>query len=254
MLSKSRIQLIKSLHQRKYRNKHQLFIAEGPKLIAELLKSGWHFELILATEKWFQENDRMEVNEKIIEISEQELLRISALKTPNQVLAVVGIGQTQSITIKPNGLTLVLDEIKDPGNLGTIIRTADWFGVDRVICSPDCADIYNPKVVQATMGSVFRVSVQYTDLNRFFEILAKDIPVFGTLLEGSNIYKMPYFGEGIIVIGNESHGISKNLLPFITHKIKIPDYSKGKQFHAESLNASIATAIVLAEFRRQQMA
>lgn len=251
MLSKNRIQFIKSLHHHKYRHKHQLFLAEGPKLITELLISGWQYKMILATDKWLREIDRRIINEKIVEISQKELERISTLKTPNQVLAIVQIPQPDTRAIQSNKITLVLDELKDPGNLGTIIRTADWFGVDQVICSPDCADIYNPKVVQATMGSLFRVPVQYTDLHDFLTKQSNKIPVYGTFLDGENMYDFHSKSSGIIVIGNESHGISDRIQPLIHHKISIPNYSTHKQFQAESLNASIATAIVLSEFRRK---
>ena len=253
MLSKSQIQLITSLGINKFRRINGRFIAEGPKLVQELLQSSYTAETLYATEEWIHEN-RPGINKdfQIIPITENELNRISCLKKPNQVLAVVKIpDQQEELPDMDKNLVLMLDNISDPGNLGTIIRTADWFGVQHIICSENCANVYNPKVVQATMGSVFRIKIQYKMLKKILQILPVKIPIYGTLLDGNNIYEADLEKNGVILIGNESHGISENLLPFVKKKIRIPGYSPSKSSSAESLNASIAAAIVLAEFRRR---
>lgn len=253
MISKSQIQFIKSLSVSKFRKTHQRFIAEGPKLVFELANSSFEIEGIYALRTWIESNQfGFSKDTDISEVTEKELGRISALKTPNQVLAIVHIkDNNQPENNALNDLVLMLDDIRDPGNMGSIIRTADWFGVQQIICSNSCVDIYNPKVVQATMGSLFRVLIYYTDLKKQLEQLPKDHFVYGTLLEGKNIYESNLEKKGIIVIGNESHGISKELIPLITNKITIPNYSIKPWDTAESLNASTATAIVCAEFRRQ---
>jgi RNA methyltransferase, TrmH family len=241
------------LGMNKFRRINGRFIAEGPKLIQELLLSSYTAEALYATEEWIYENDPW-INKDfpIIPVTEIELKRISALKKPNLVLAVVKIpDQQEELPEMDKNLVLMLDNISDPGNLGTIIRTADWFGVQHIICSENCADVYNPKVVQATMGSIFRIKIQYKMLKKILQTLPVEIPIYGTLLDGNNIYEADLENYGVILIGNESHGISENLLPFVKKKIHIPDYSPEKSSSAESLNASIAAAIVLAEFRRR---
>lgn len=253
MISKSQIQFIKSLSISKFRKTHGMFIAEGPKVVNELANSSFKIEGIYALGDWININRfRFSKDTTLTEVTEKELGRISTLKTPNQVVAIVHITENNQQKSKSiNELVLMLDDIRDPGNMGTIIRTADWFGIKQIICSNSCVDMYNPKVVQATMGSLFRVNVFYADLKEYLELLPKDQSVYGTLLEGENIYQSKLNTKGIITIGNESHGISKALIPFITHKITIPNYSVKPWDTAESLNASTATAIVCAEFRRQ---
>jgi TrmH family RNA methyltransferase len=253
MISKSQIQYVKSLTVSKFRKTHKKFIAEGPKIINELANSSFTIEGIYAQSAWIKSNRfRFPNDTQIIEVSEKELSRISGLKTPNQALAVVHMSENiQPDSNTFNDLVLMLDNISDPGNMGTIIRTADWFGIKQIICSDSCVDIYNPKVVQATMGSLFRVQVFYTNLKICLEQLPAEQVIYGTLLEGKNIYQTNLEKQGIIVIGNESRGISKDLIPFITHKLFIPNYSFKPWDTAESLNASTATAIVCAEFRRQ---
>ena len=253
MISKSQIQFIKSLTISKFRKSHRQFIAEGPKLINELANSSFKVEGIYALSSWINSN-RFRFSNKtgISEVSEKELSRISGLKTPNQVLATIHMAENVSPESKShNDLVLMLDDIRDPGNLGTIIRTADWFGIQQIICSDSCVDIYNPKVVQATMGSLFRVQVFYSNLKEYLEQMPHEQLIYGTLLEGENIYKTGLNNQGIIIIGNESKGISEDLIPFITNKITIPNYSNESPYTAESLNASTAAAIVCAEFRRQ---
>ena len=246
MLSKSKIKLINSLKHKKFRKKENLFICEGVKIFDTLLdKKNFKIREIFATENFAKKYPE----EKITVISESELKKISILSTPQEVLAIVEIPQRDINDENfKSGLSLVLDHIQDPGNLGTIIRTADWFGIDRIVCSSDSVDLYNPKVVQATMGSVFSVPVFYENLETFFS-KTKNIPVFGTLLEGENIYSANLPANAIILIGNEANGIRKHHLKFITHPVTIPSFNTKKA--AESLNVAIATAIVCSEFKRQ---
>lgn len=255
MISNSLIKFINSLKTNKYRNVHQKFIAEGPKIVSELLNSSFIVDKILATKDWMDSQKDPDLkNINVIEISEKELKKISALKTPNKVLAIVNIPDRKKIPSNIfSDLILMLDEIKDPGNMGTIVRTADWFGIPYIICSDNCVDIYNPKVVQATMGSISRVKVYYTDLYKYLQNIPSETKVFATMLDGKNIYRAELDEKGIILIGNESRGISKNLESFITDKISIPSFTSSKFETAESLNASVATAIVCAEFRKRFM-
>jgi RNA methyltransferase, TrmH family len=253
MLSKSRIQFISSLQTSKYRGVNRRFIAEGPKLIHELLQSNFIIDSIYATPEWINDSEsEIKSRVAIIPVSLKELERISALKTPNQVLAVINIpDQFAELPDASGQLILLLDGISDPGNMGTIIRTAEWFGIRNLICSENCADIYNPKVVQATMGSILRVNIFYKNLKEYLCALFETTPVYGALLNGKDIYNTDLTDNGVIMIGNESHGISPELVPLIKIKIKIPDYSCQGSKSAESLNASIAAAIVLGEFRRR---
>jgi RNA methyltransferase, TrmH family len=257
MLSKAQIKHIISLQSPKFRKLQQQFIAEGPKLVSEFLNSPFKVDSIYALEEWQGEARRLAGRKGIMvtDITGIELEKISALVTPNQVLAVVNI---PPLTLDWAGLqkdlTLMLDDIRDPGNLGTIIRIADWFGISQVICSPDCVDVWNPKVVQASMGSVARVKVFYQDLKVFLEDLKEDeIPVYGTFLEGENICISKLDRKGIIIIGSESHGITPQLLPYIHERLYIPSFrsSLSPAVGAESLNASVATGIILYEFRRR---
>ncbi len=251
MLSKNTIKHINALKQNKFRDEYQQFIAEGDKLVSELLTSNFKIIEIFAVKEWLDKHKIVD-NIAITEVTVSELERISGLTTPNMVLALVEIPQQQSINASIfDKLILVLDEIKDPGNLGTIIRIADWFGISNIVCSNHSVDVYNPKVVQATMGSIARVNVQYADLHDFFKNAPKNVPIYGTLLNGENIYTQPLSKNGIIIIGNESKGISNELLPFITNKLCIPSYAENQENKAESLNAAIATSIVCAEFRRK---
>ena len=250
MLSKNSIKYINSLKTNKFRKKYGMFVAEGPKVIDELLGSGYEIENIYATVQWLDKNENIPGKIETTEVSEQELKKISSLKTPNQVLAVVKIPDVTIDTDELNNeLVLILDDIQDPGNLGTIIRSADWFGVRYIICSNNTVDIYNPKVIQATMGSFIRVKIYYTDLTDFFAKSAGSVPVFGALLKGENIYKTALPSRGFILIGNESKGISGKLMRFITYPVTIPSFSNNRS--AESLNASVAASVILAEFKRQ---
>ncbi|WP_299338475.1 RNA methyltransferase [uncultured Psychroserpens sp.] len=236
MLTKSHIKLITSLNQKKFRQQHQLFVVEGIKGIQEFLNSHYELYQLFSTEPIF--------NAEIIQISEQELQKISSLKTPNTAVAVFKIPKTSNGTF--DGLVLALDDVRDPGNLGTIIRLCDWFGIRHLICSKATVDCYNSKVVQATMGSLTRVEVQYLDLKSFIEV--STIDVFGTFMDGQNIYNESLPEEGIIIMGNEANGISEAIEQLVTTKLSIPRFGDLKA--TESLNVATATAIVLNEFKR----
>ena len=240
MLSKNQLKLITSLQQKKFRLSHQLFFAEGIKVIQELLASNFELNHLYTTQNDFEEV----LNEKKTLITETELKKITALSTPNSCLAVFKIPNEKKIN--ESGILLALDSIRDPGNLGTILRLCDWFGINQIVCSRDAVDIYNPKVVQATMGSLARVHVNYMDLEDFIANTA--LPVFGTFLNGENIYKTKLPQEGIIVMGNEANGISVELEKSIKNRLSIPRF--GSLQKTESLNVATATAIILSEFKR----
>jgi TrmH family RNA methyltransferase len=242
MLSKNQIKLIKSLETKKNRKREGLFVAEGPKVVGDLLRAGYTPHSIFNT-----------VSRPDAElITDDELRRISFLQHPQEVLGVFHIptpSQTSDIIHQTSTLSLALDGVQDPGNVGTIIRIADWFGITQIYCSPDTADVYNPKVVQATMGSLAHVNITYCDL---VPLLSKaDVPIYGTLLDGQDIYQQPLSENGIIVMGNEGNGISTEVRQLVTNKLLIPNFNKNSET-AESLNVAIATAITLSEFRRLQ--
>jgi len=235
MISKNDVKYIQSLFHKKTRDAEGLFIAEGPKLVNELLESSLLIKQVYALPEWIEQHPNVE-GVKII--SEIELQKISGLQTPNQVLAVAIKPVLNTEPVLAGQLSLVLDGIQDPGNLGTIIRIADWFGVNQIIASEDTADIYNPKVVQATMGSIIRVKVWYKHLDEW--VANVTVPVFGALLNGTNINNCEKIKEGLLIVGNEGRGIRPEILPFIQHPLTIP--GRGK---AESLNAAVATGIIL---------
>jgi TrmH family RNA methyltransferase len=241
MLGKSKIKYIQSLGQKKFRDETGLFIAEGPKIVKELLEADPGLvKQVYAVNEWITQNRKLPTGIQVEEISDQELEKISQLKTPNQVLALAG--QLTNEEIRLNGkLSLALCGIQDPGNLGTIIRIADWFGVTQVICSMDSADVYNPKVIQSTMGSIARVSVFYTDLLQLLSA-NRDIPVYATVLDGKDVTKIKKPEEGILLIGNESRGIPAEILQLAGERLTIP-----KKGRAESLNAAVAAGIILAQ-------
>tara|TARA_B110001454_G_C12668517_1_gene412663 strand:+ start:69 stop:806 length:738 start_codon:yes stop_codon:yes gene_type:complete len=241
MLSKSRITLITSLKQKKYRLQHQLFVVEGIKTINEFLNSSYVLDHLYAIDSF--ENVS---NESQTIVSEKELKKISFLKNTNSALAVFKI--ESFLDIDETKLLVGLDDVRDPGNLGTIIRLCDWFGVTDLICSENTVDCYNPKVIQATMGSLTRVNVSYLNLENY--LLNTSVPVFGTFMKGANLYKNNESTiTGIVVLGNEANGISENIEKIITHKITIPKFGKIQQ--TESLNVAMATSIVLSEFKRK---
>ena len=251
MISKNQIKLIRSLEQKKNRKHEGLFVAEGPKVVGDLLQAGYHARYLFST----VERPDAEL------ITDDELRKISFLQHPQEVLAVFETPQTshripadaptRSLSPLTSHLYIALDGIQDPGNLGTIIRIADWFGISTIYCSLDTADVYNPKVVQATMGSLAHVQVVYTDLLELFKQLPPSYPIYGTLLDGENIYDQKLTQEGIIVMGNEGNGISPEVRKHITKRLLIPDFHSNG-LCAESLNVAIATAITCSEFRRRK--
>jgi|AntAceMinimDraft_17_1070374.scaffolds.fasta_scaffold00282_19 TrmH family RNA methyltransferase len=259
MLSNNQIKQIKLLKNKKYRKIYNRFVVEGKKNVNDIILnsySDWQIDIICATKQWIEKNNNILKDKKInvTDVSKKELQSISCLKTPDNVLAVVKI-PCQSIDIQSvnSHLTLMLDEIKDPGNLGTIIRIADWFGFNNIICSNECVDVYNPKVVQASMGSITRVNIFYTDLYDFLKKISSALIVYGSCINGENIYTKKFAANGIVIIGNESNGISKKLLPLIKEKIYIPSFSSETSYKKgiDSLNAAVATGIICSEFRRQ---
>ena len=240
MVSKNQIKLITSLQQKKFRQSHQLFLAEGVKVIQELVLSNFVLEHLFITEDIFNTID----TSKKTQISESELKKISCLATPNNCLALFKIPFKKPVIT--NGLIVALDDIRDPGNLGTIVRLCDWYGVEQLVCSEQTVDLYNPKVVQATMGSISRVNVTYLNLEEYLK--ESNMTFFGTFMDGKNVYKEHLPKEGILILGNEANGISKNIENLIYNKLAIPRFGDLQQ--TESLNVATATAIFLSEFRR----
>jgi TrmH family RNA methyltransferase len=250
MLSKNDIKNIKSLEQKKFRTEKGLFIAQGHKLVGELLGK---FECVLlaATSEWI-ESRRSIPAARVETVTPDELRRASLQQAPQDVLAVFRIpaDSTQLSTAAASNLVLALDDVQDPGNLGTIVRIADWFGIRHIFCSKGTADIYNPKAIQATMGAIARVSVHYTDLGRSLASLARTIPVYGTFLEGEIIYDTALTDYGVIVMGNEGNGIGAEVAGYVNRKLFIPNWPAGAKT-SESLNVAIATAVTCSEFRRR---
>ena len=247
MISKNKIKYIRSLELKKNRNKEGKFVAEGHKVVDDLLVLQ-PADLIVATGEGLK-GKHFPAQTEVIEVTEEELKKVSFLQHPQQVLAVFKQATSGDYSINTNELNLALDGVQDPGNLGTIIRIADWFGITHIYCSQDTADVYNPKVVQATMGSIARVKVEYGDLLGLVESLPDDVPVYGTLLDGDNIYQQTLENRGLIVMGNEGKGISPALAKKVNHKLLIPNFPEGRAT-ADSLNVAIATAITCSEFRR----
>ena len=237
-LSKNHYKLITSLQQKKYRQKHKLFIVEGMKVVEEFLDSSYELEMLFSTENRFSYLDTF------TEVSEQELKKISSLKTPNKVLALFKIPENKQV--ESSELIVVLDGINNPGNLGTIIRLCDWFGVDQLICSNETVDCYNTKVVQASMGSLTRIAIFYTDLQEYLSRIS--LPKFIADMEGETIYNRQLEPPAVLIMGNESKGVSNSIKEIVDTKISIPRFGKLKQ--TESLNVATATAIMLSEFRR----
>jgi TrmH family RNA methyltransferase len=245
MLSKSQISFIKSLHQKKYRKENGIFIIEGIKSITEFLNSDYQIHSIYSTPQSKSALPLINANINLFEVTDTELEKISTLQTPQGILALVHIPVKTAIDqlrIR-NQFSLVLDDVQDPGNFGTIIRTADWFGIKNVICSENTVEAYNPKTVQSTMGSLCRVNIVYTSLIPF--LTETKLPIFGALLDGENIYKTKWGKEGLILLGNEGHGISKALIEKINVAVTIPRFGK-----AESLNVAVSAAIFCSEISR----
>ena len=240
MLGKSQVKYIQSLGQKKVRDEEGVFIAEGPKIVAELLESAsLEISELFALPDWINAHGASITGIKTTEINESELAKISQLSTSNKVVAVIKKSAANKDILTRATLSLVLDTIQDPGNLGTIIRIADWFGITQIICSKTCADIYNPKTVQSTMGSIARVGIVYTDLVEWLK-QHKDVPVYAAALEGKDVTAMKRITEGLLIIGNESKGISDEIFKLVDIKVTIPRIGK-----AESLNAAVATGIIL---------
>ena len=240
MVSKNQIKLITSLQQKKFRQINKLFIAEGVKVIQELLDSKFVLEHLFVSEPLF---GNVKENKKSI-VTEAELKKFSCLSSANNCLAIFKIPDVKSSN--QDGLILALDSIRDPGNLGTIIRLCDWFGIEQIWCDEQTVDVYNPKVVQASMGSIARVTILYLDLEK--QIQNSTLPVFGTFMDGENVYQLELPKEGIIVLGNEANGISKNIEKLVSKRIAIPRFGNLQQ--TESLNVATAAAIFLSEFKR----
>ncbi|HCV16286.1 MAG TPA: RNA methyltransferase [Rikenellaceae bacterium] len=235
--SKSEIKLIRSLARRKIREENGLFVVEGEKLVQEAIESGWDILEVF----------RME------EIGEQLMSRITLLSSPSPALAVIRIPQTSySLTPDINNLSIALDSIKDPGNLGTIVRLSEWFGIDTIYCSENCVDIYNPKAVQSTMGAIFRTKVVYTHLPGLIKEIEGMMPVYGTFMNGSNIYGQSLPKGALVVMGSESDGISPEVEALINKKLSIPSFSLNEK-SSESLNVAIATAVICSEFKRSSV-
>ena len=255
MISKNQIKFIKGLELKKFRKAHNAFVAEGPKLVLDILP---HFrcQMIVATKLWLHEHQKdiamNTQNCEIIEVNENELQRVSFLKTPQDVLAVFSIPHhpVELQVCASNSLCLALDDVQDPGNLGTIIRIADWFGIENIFCSLGTADVYNPKTIRATMGAIARVHIHYLSLAEEINQCKGKFPIYGTLLEGKNIYERELQHKGLVIMGNEGKGLSPEIREMISDALYIPSFPQDRPT-SESLNVAIATAIVCAEFRRR---
>lgn len=255
MISKNKIKLIKSLEYKKYRENHKLFLAEGNKIVNELLLSDQLINTLIGTSEYLNKIEKLlRSGIEIIEVTDSEIKSASLLKNPQDAIALCQIPKFDIKEADPSdNLILCLDNIQDPGNLGTIIRIADWFGIEHVVCSLSTADIFSPKSVQASMGSFCRVKVHYTDLTAYLRTSKpKTQFIAGAFIDSENIYTSNLTQTGILIIGNEGRGISDEALPFINKKVSIPAFSKSEN-HAESLNAAIATAIFCSEFRRREI-
>lgn len=247
MISKNKIKFIHSLEYKKTREKENLFVAEGPKVVGDLLRT-MTVKDIFATKEWISNNS---TNGDYTEIDDSELSKISFLQHPQQVVAIFEIPEHETdISITETSLCLALDGVQDPGNMGTIIRIADWFGIKDIFCSSDSADAYNPKVIQATMGSIARVSIHYLDLLNAMQQIDTSTTIYGTFLDGKDIYTQELSDAGLIVMGNEGKGISKELGQLINNRLTIPNFPPKKET-ADSLNVAVATAIICSEFRRR---
>ena len=248
MISKNQIKFVRQLEQKKFRKAENLFIAEGHKVVGDLLAAGFRPTQLFATNEWISCNPTVSA----IEVTPDELARVSLQQHPQQVLALFPIPNydpSSPIAQHLSSLSLLLDNIQDPGNLGTIIRIADWFGIDTIYCSTGTVDAWNPKVVQATMGSIARVKIIYVEPDTLFNQIPPDYPIYGTFLDGDNIYTQQLTPHGLIVMGNEGNGISDAVRKRVSKKLLIPDFHKGDT--ADSLNVAIATAITCSEFRRR---
>lgn len=249
MISKNQFKFVRQLEQKKYRRREGLFVAEGTKVVGDLMQHSQPRMLFATSEYLDARPQLLQMGYETFRITDDELRRLSFLQHPQQVLALFPLSQISNSKIQTSNLSLALDGVQDPGNLGTIIRLADWFGIESIYCSEDTVDAWNPKVVQATMGSIARVNIIYMNLPEMLDNLPADFPVYGTFLDGENIYQQPLSENGLIIMGNEGNGISEAVRSRITHRLLIPSFRQGDT--AESLNVAIATAITCSEFRRK---
>lgn len=246
MVSKAVIKYIKSLQVKKYRNQHQAFVVEGAKSVVELLQSGYELQHLFITDAFHQEHTTLlSKGFKYAIVPEDDLIKAGTFASNNAALAVATMRQLPALKLSPTDLIIALDDIRDPGNLGTIIRIADWYGIKTIVCSENCADFYNPKVISATMGSFTRIHVHYLDLANWLSNHRSDIEIYGASLDGNNIHQMQLKASGIIVMGNEANGIKPAVAAQVNKLIKIPAFG-----NAESLNVATATAIIIDNFRR----
>ena len=254
MISKSKIRFIRSLQNKKVRDEERLFVIEGDKLVREFLAARFPVRMLIAKPEFLSSllPEMIQNINEIEAVSYEELKQMSTLKTPHNALAIVQIPESEMIVSEIiKQFCVALDFVQDPGNMGTIIRAAGWFGIKNIVCSFDCVDVYNSKVIQASMGALLHVNVFYLDLKKLFTSAAENsVAVFGTLLEGDSIYKHKLDSKGIILLGNESKGISDEFIPFITEKIRIPKYSNAKE-GIDSLNVGMAASVVFSEFLRK---
>jgi TrmH family RNA methyltransferase len=252
MLSKNKQKFILSLNRKKIREQNELFVAEGHKLVSDLLSAQCNTSTLIGTEQWLSNNKALIPNGcEVIEVNHTEIKKVSALKSPPDVIALFKQKQIKlDLNELSNELCIFLDEVQDPGNLGTIVRLADWFGIKNIICSKDCADIYNPKTIQSTMGAISRVNIHYVETSSFLDSYAQlELPIYGTFLDGDNLYERSLSSKGLIIMGNEGKGISKEVEKFVNQRLYIPPFPADAST-SESLNVSVATAIICAEFRR----
>ena len=252
MISKQKIELVRSLAHKKGREEAKMFVAEGEKIVFDLLKTKMTLVTLYFTEEGATLLRGLPNSEKYVQLTAKEMERISAFKTPSNLLALFEIPSCQEVEpLDLKGLSLVLDGLQDPGNLGTIIRLADWFGIGQIFCSENCVDSYNPKCIQSTMGAIARVRVDYVDLRTLLKEAGKqNIPIYGTFMDGENLYKTELSSQALVVMGSEGKGISPELSDYLTKKISIPAFPEMNR-ELESLNVAISAAIVCAEFRRR---
>lgn len=250
MLSKALQKRISALENKKQRKESGLFVAEGGKTVLDLLSAGIKAERLIATTEWLQEH-KLQLGADVVEVSNSEMKQISFQQAPQGVLGIFHQPQHEADLSAPqNELCLALDNVQDPGNLGTIVRIADWFGIENIFCSIGTADIYNPKTIQATMGAIARVKVHYVDLPALINSIKEKAPIYGTFLDGEDIYRKELKNYGLIIMGNEGNGIGKECAEQVTERLFIPNYPAGRET-SESLNVSVATAIICSEFRRR---
>ena len=256
MLSKKQVSLIVSLQRKKSRDEEKLFVIEGDKIVKEFLASGMRVVILVAKPEFIAglTRDLLDQAGEVITVKYEELKKLSSLKTPHNAMAVVSIPEAPSDPDPiPGDLCVALDFIQDPGNLGTIIRSAAWFGIKDIVCSENCVDLYNPKVIQASMGAILNVAVHYCNMSQFLaKAKEKKVPVYGTLMEGEPVYSSELGRSGIILLGNESRGISDDLIPFITNRITIPKFTIAEH-GIESLNVAMAASVIFSEFARRRL-